>query len=211
MKFLIVANGFQLTREIILEAAQDSVIIALDGACEMLGRMGILPNLILGDLDSVDDPVIMARWGIQKALSHLDPSSQEKIREIYPGKYGCHIVHMPSQYATDLQKAILYCKDHEATRIDIVCAIGGNRMDHTLGNIRSLRKAAIQDKVNIPIYLHTESQTLFYVNDTTVKFSGMKGEHCGVMAFPKGSFTSRGLVWNDEDEGYPFKSVLVSR
>ncbi len=109
-KYLIVANGPFLSQSIILEAAENAFIIALDGAANKLFKLGIKPNIILGDFDS-----------FREELDFF--SDVEKII-------------IPDQNFTDLQKGLRFAKQH-ASEIHIVCATGG-RMDHEQASIRSL-------------------------------------------------------------------------
>jgi thiamine pyrophosphokinase len=110
-KYLIVANGPFLSKAIILEAAENAFIIALDGASNKLFKLGIKPNIILGDFDSFQGKV--------------DFFSDVKRLII------------PDQNFTDLQKGLKFAKKY-ASEIHIVCATGG-RMDHEQSNIRSLQ------------------------------------------------------------------------
>jgi thiamine pyrophosphokinase len=110
-KYLIVANGPFLSKAIILEAAENAFIIALDGASNKLFKLGIKPNIILGDFDSFQGEV--------------DFFSDVKRLII------------PDQNFTDLQKGLKFAKKY-ASEIHIVCATGG-RMDHEQSNIRSLQ------------------------------------------------------------------------
>ena len=118
----------------------------------------------------------------------------------YKGKFDTLIVPKKDQNHTDLQKAIMYCDENRAERIDIVCATGA-RMDHTLSNIRVLRKMY---RLERPIFIHTESQTLEYVKDGKTLIKGEIGDYCGILAFPDAQFTSTGLVWDGDN--YQLKS-----
>lgn len=192
MKYLIVANGYFLPRSIILELAQQRQIIALDGAADRLALLGILPQVILGDFDSVKKNNV---WGIQNTFDKIDQNSTP-----YPGKYGTKIVPAKDQDYTDLVKAIKYCDQHGATQIDIVCAVGVDRLDHTLGNSRALRT---QYKPSRPIFLHGEMQSLSFCKNETVIMHGEADEHCGILAFPEAVFTSQGLKYNGDS--FPLK------
>ncbi|RDI48109.1 thiamine diphosphokinase [Aquicella lusitana] len=169
--YLLVANGNFLVREIITEAAMNSVIVALDGAADRLIRLGIQPDLILGDFDSIDSQSLASR-------QHS-------------------VVLANDQSLTDLVKAIRYCDDQQAASITLVCATGG-RLDHHEGAIRSLRT---EYKNKRPLLLHTEQQTLRYARDECITLYGMPGDKCGIMAFPRGIFSSQGLSYDVTD--YP--------
>lgn len=178
------ANGPFLPKEIILEAATDKHIIALDGAADCLAALGIMPEVILGDLESIqngDD------WGITQTFDDIPEDAKP-----YLGRHGIEIFPDKNQNLTDLQKAIYFCDRRQARSIHIVCATGA-RIDHTLYNIRMLRAAY---KAERPIFLHTEMQTLQYVKNGHCTIRGKIGDHCGIMAFPSARFTSQGLQYN---------------
>ncbi len=187
-KYLIVANGYFLPRSIILELAKQRKIIALDGAADRLALLGILPQVILGDFDSVKKNNV---WGIHDTFDKIDQNSPA-----YSAKYGTKIIPAKDQNYTDLDKAIRYCDQHGATQIDIVCAFGIDRLDHSLGNSRILRA---QYKPGRPIFLHGEMQSLSFCKNETIVIHGEPDEHCGILAFPEAVFTSRGLKYNGEN------------
>ena len=108
MKFLIVGNGSFLASDIIQEAAQEKQIIALDGACETLARMGLMPHVILGDFDSVSDEGCQY-WGIKETFHQIRDDS-----EPYTGHHGVKIVPAKDQLFTELMKAIRYCDENHA-------------------------------------------------------------------------------------------------
>lgn len=183
-KFLIVANGPFLARSIIEELADGRTIIALDGASDRLGRRGIIPNVILGDFDSVEENNV---WGIKQTFPGISANSAP-----YQGKYGVTIVPAKDQNQTDLSKAIRYCDRNGTSQIDIVCATGG-RIDHSIGNIRSLRT---HFKRGRPIFIHSEQQSLFCAKNEKTKLQGEPGDHCGVFAFPGATISSSGFKYD---------------
>jgi thiamine pyrophosphokinase len=191
--FIIVANGNFLVKEIITEAIQDKIIIALDAASDKLARMGIMPDIILGDFDN-EDKTHAHRWGIHTTFQDLRDEDQP-----YQGNHGVTLVPGKNQNLTDLTKAIHYCDANGAESITLICALGG-RMDHHEAALRSLRT---EYKKNRPILLHTEQQTLRFAKNEAVQLSGEIGDKCGIFAFPSGSFSSQGLVY--EVENYPLQ------
>jgi len=174
--FIIVANGQFQVREIIDEAIQDKIIIALDGAADRLARLSILPHIIVGDFDSID----------KKAWAILETD------EPHTGRDGVLIVPWKDQNLTDLTKAIRYCDAQQAASITLVCATG-NRSDHHEGTVRALRAEYKKER---PILLHTEQQTLRFAKDETAYLHGEIGDKCGIVALPAGSFSSQGLEYD---------------
>lgn len=186
-KFIIVANGEFLVKEILDEAIEGKTIVALDGAANKLARLGITPDIILGDFDSTKETEDNY-WGIKGTFNQIDNESKP-----YTGNYGVTIVPAKDQDKTDLEKAIEYCDRQGAKQIEIVCATGG-RMDHHEFIMRVLLKYKKSERI---IFLHTEQQTLMCGQDETVAMTGEIGDKCGVMAFPEGEYKSKGLAWNE--------------
>lgn len=183
--YLIIADGEFLSTAFILQAAQNHTIIALDGAADRLAAIHIKPDIILGDFDTINP----RHWGIQKTFSEMAENDQP-----YLNPDNILIIPAKNQQYTDLQKAIHYCDQHQATSITIICAMGG-RLDHQEGNLRNLRLAYRTDR---SIHLHTQTETIRFAKDETLVFKGKPGDKCGIMAFPAGYFTSNGLTYEGQ-------------
>lgn len=171
--YAIVANGCFLTKKIIQEATKNKIIIALDGAGTRLLKLGIRPDVILGDFDS----------------------SLESQLNVLANTHTLELVHAPDQRFTDFSKAIHYCDAHNATHITVVCALGG-RIDHHLGLLRSLRK---HYQKNRPILLHDLEQSARFIRDESIDIHGVSGDQCGVLAFPEATLNTSGLTYDAHD------------
>jgi thiamine pyrophosphokinase len=113
MHFLVVAGGSadDLPADVSALGAFDAVIAA-DGGARNARRMGLAPDVVVGDLDSLDSE---ERGRLQAA--------------------GCRFqTHAVAKDETDLELALLWCRDQGATDISILGAFGG-RPDHLLANI----------------------------------------------------------------------------
>lgn len=112
MKALILANGrFPKTKKLINELKNASFLAVCDGAIKHIDSLGIIPNIIIGDLDSIDS----------------------KMKQKYKDK----LVHIKEQNSNDLSKAFFYCKKRGFDDFVILGATG-KREDHTLANISLL-------------------------------------------------------------------------
>ena len=102
---VVIANG-TLPRESIVRAeiAAADFVLAADGGANALSALGIVPNAVLGDLDSL-------------AVELPD---------------GVEILEAPDQDRTDLDKAVGYLVDEGFEVISILGATG-DRLDHTFG------------------------------------------------------------------------------
>lgn len=111
-KAVILANGTypqtSKTRRILEKA---DYIICCDGAANYLIPEGIIPQIIVGDGDS-----------LSKTISH---------------KFSHIVIINPDQETNDLTKAVTYAESHNFKNITILGATG-KREDHTLGNISLL-------------------------------------------------------------------------
>lgn len=115
MKVCIILNGeindYSKTREIILREKYD-YIIGADGGCNHLYKMDIMPQYIIGDLDSINNNVV----------------EHYKNSKVIFKKYPCH------KDETDSEICIYLAKELKAKEIDFYGSLGG-RIDHTLANI----------------------------------------------------------------------------
>ncbi|OIP84337.1 MAG: thiamine diphosphokinase [Porphyromonadaceae bacterium CG2_30_38_12] len=115
-KAVVVANGeFPSSTEALELLQQAAYLICCDGAISNLEKNNFLPNLIIGDLDSI--------------------SENQKLR------YGSIMIHNPDQETNDLTKSIRWCVANGFNSVDILAATG-KREDHTIGNIALLSEYA---------------------------------------------------------------------
>lgn len=119
MNALIIANGAPPSSALArrLAAAADLVICA-DGGANHAVRLGVRPDVILGDLDSIT------------------ASTRKRFR-------GVPSLRIAEQESTDLEKAIRYALLHRCTEIIVVGATG-KRLDHTAGNLGCFRKFGVR-------------------------------------------------------------------
>ncbi len=97
-------------------------LVAADGGAGYLKAMGLLPSVLIGDLDS------------------LDAGEIERLAQA-----GVHILRFPvDKNETDLELALRWALDAGFTRILISAALGG-RLDQTLGNIFLLTQERLKD------------------------------------------------------------------
>lgn len=185
--WVIVANGSPLSDDVLKESLKDRKVLVLDGAINRFKSLQVVPDCILGDFDSIEDP---AYWGISGVFSEIDEHHTP-----YRGNFGITIVPAKNQHYTDLEKGIMYCDEMNATSLSIVQATGG-RMDHTLGNIGLLRKYYRPDR---NLIILTEEEQIFYVYNAEIAVEGGVGGYCAVMGYPQASMTTFGLAYNGNE------------
>ena len=107
-KIILILNGKLPNYKDISSFLQKyNLIICADGAANKIIELGIDPNYILGDLDSIDSDNLK--------------------------KYSKNIIQLKNQNYNDLHKSLVWVKEKNIKKIDII-GIDGKRIDHTIGN-----------------------------------------------------------------------------
>lgn len=92
------------------------MVVAVDAGLEILQKLQIVPDEIVGDLDTVNPSVL-------KEYEDNPNVSME--------------IHKPEKDETDTELALLTAAKRGCTTVDLLGALGG-RMDHAIGNIQLL-------------------------------------------------------------------------
>ena len=108
---VLVLNGeLRWTRALVAIAAGAGTLLAADGGANALARLGLRPDRVVGDLDSIE--AATRAW-----------VGEDRLRPT------------PDQDSTDFEKAVaLAFGDLRLERLTVLGALGG-RVDHTLANI----------------------------------------------------------------------------
>lgn len=111
---VLFANG-DFPEDASLTLKDDDFLVAVDGGLRHLIQLGLTPQLLIGDLDSVSPKELDScmDWGVE--ILRFPPEKDQ----------------------TDLELAILDALQRGFTDIVITCAVG-DRLDHTLGNLSLL-------------------------------------------------------------------------
>ena len=127
-KYVIISGGMiqdAFARELIRDGGYD-VILAADSGMEFLRREQIIPDIIIGDFDSVKPETLAYFQGFPEiAWETLNPVKDD----------------------TDTEFAIRYALEHDAGFITLLGATG-TRLDHVLGNISIL---GIANDAGVPV------------------------------------------------------------
>lgn len=108
-------------------AARHVVLVGADGGADIIGDAGLVPEAIIGDLDSVRD---RAGWEART-----------------------RVLHIPEQITTDFQKA-LYSTSAPVT---LALGMTGKRLDHTLAALSAvlqyapMRRLMLIDEVDVAL------------------------------------------------------------
>ncbi|MGW8194097.1 MAG: thiamine diphosphokinase, partial [Desulforhopalus sp.] len=113
MKVVIIANGeIQQHGQLKPLLSRSDLLVAADGGANHCARLGITPDILLGDLDSID-PDILARFSTADIEIFRHPVRKD---------------------ATDLELAMDLAKERGASEMHLFGVLGG-RWDMSLGNI----------------------------------------------------------------------------
>jgi len=164
---LLVANGpVNWTRELNALAAAAEPLLAADGGANHLGRIGLRPAAVVGDLDSITSGV-----------------------RAFVGEN--RMVHRPDQDRTDLDKALEYAF-HELglDRLTVLGATGG-RLDHASGNLGLLARLAMGEGLE---YLDPGNRLVAVAGE--IALSAVPGETWSFFTFdPAVRVSLEGVKW----------------
>jgi thiamine pyrophosphokinase len=119
---VILANGLPPKKELLLnQLKEEAFLICADGGANTAAKLGLRPDLIIGDLDSI-------------LASTVRTFSKIRTRR------------MGDQNSTDLEKALAWAVRGGYTDIVVMGATGG-RLDHLTGNLSALGKFARKARV----------------------------------------------------------------
>ena len=190
---VIFANG-QLPD---IEAARsllqaNDYLIAADGGANHLMKMGILPEIVVGDLDSVDEDTL---FELTSAEVDIEQFSEDKDE-------------------TDIELALHYAVELRPSAILIIGALGG-RLDQTLANLSILTDPMLP---KIDIRLDDGVEEAFFcrasaANGGQAEVRGRSGDTVSLVPWqaPVAGVATEGLGWPLFGETlYPDKSRGIS-
>lgn len=120
MKVVVVASGDLDPRDMMWLDGPD-LVIAADGGAASLDRLGRRPDLLVGDLDSVDAVTVERFAAVGTSVER----------------------HSPDKDASDTELALEAALAAGATEITLLGAVGGDRLDHELANLLLLTDLAL--------------------------------------------------------------------
>ena len=140
MNCVIIANGdLEYNNDIVEMIKTAKLIICADGGANHLKALNILPDVLIGDFDSINTK---------------DYAFFQKKR--------IKIVKFPlKKDYTDTQLCVSYAIEHKADDITLL-GVTGTRFDHTLSNILLLNQLA---NLNIPARIINRNNEIYIVRD----------------------------------------------
>ena len=184
MRTIIFANGDASDPEIVRQwTAQADLIIAADGGTRNALSVGMMPHVVIGDLDSLDEA----------DRAQLDRSGVQLI--VYPVR----------KNYTDLELALQYAVDQQATEIIIFSALGG-RWDQSLANLMLL---TLPELAQIPTLIVDHNLSIRVIRDRA-EITGRVGDTLSLIAL-KGDahgVTIEGCEYPLTEATLPFGATL---
>ena len=140
VRIVIVANApVNVDERLSQIAANADYIIAADGGAQTLTDAGIVPHLLIGDLDSL-------------STNHVD----------WLIDHGVEVQRHPREKnETDLELALYAAVERNASHIDLFCVLGG-RWDHTVATIAMLSLPLL---IGRTVRIFADGQTLAIVRE----------------------------------------------
>lgn len=153
MRAIIIASGDigddQWLKKYILP---EDTIICADGGYNHLARIGQIPDVIIGDMDSIREE---RRAQCQR------------------------FVHPRKKDETDAQLALDYAMEKGFRDVRLLGALGGRRIEHELANVFMLQYAAMH---GVQMVIETEfSSIFFYRGPVTFSLHGHRGDYLSLI------------------------------
>jgi thiamine pyrophosphokinase len=181
---IIFANGAPPDPETVRQHAEKAhLVLAADGGTHHALALDLVPDVVIGDLDS------------------LSQSHQNRLRS-----QGTALVVRPAaKDETDLELALIYAVEHAAEPIIILAAMGG-RLDQAIANVLLLTMPLLQGR---DVRLVEGPQTAFVIgSEATIR--GKRGDTVSLIPLggTAGGVTTEGLLYPLADGTLPFVPAL---
>ena len=180
MRTIIFVNGRFPDADIARQLVRpDDYIIAVNGGTRHALSIGVMPRVIIGDLDS------------------LPPEQQAALRGA-----STQFLRFPSRKdETDLELALRHAVERGASEILLLAALGG-RIDQMFGNLLLLAHPCLR---GIDVKIIAGRQTAFLIRDAAI-IHGAPGDTVSILPIGGDAVgvTNDGFEWPLRDETLPF-------
>jgi thiamine pyrophosphokinase len=170
-RVVIFANGHLPDPEAARALLQEGdFLVAADGGAQHLFSIGIQPDVLIGDLDSVSEELLADLVAAEVEVAQFPEDKDE----------------------TDLELALAYALERRPTSILIVAALGG-RLDQTVSNLMLLTNPGL---AGLPVSIDDGIERAFFCRKTA-EIEGRKGDVVSLMPWgaPVEGLTTQGLQW----------------
>ncbi|MCR4276911.1 MAG: thiamine diphosphokinase [Candidatus Roizmanbacteria bacterium] len=167
-------------------------LIAVDGGTKHILELGLIPNVIVGDFDSISSLLLKKLTKICREQKSLFPTMIK-----YPTK----------KNATDFELVINYCLGKKFTEI-IIFGILGDRIDHMIANIFLIAKIQTQNqsasrRIKIKIF---EGKKEIFILNKEISINGKVGDEISIIPVSEKleGITTNGLYYRLIDDTFLF-------
>lgn len=187
-KYALLVTGGKVEEKFLkfnIDEKQYDLIVCVDGALEVLDKIGIRPNYIVGDFDTVNSGILEKH------------SKDENIKLI---RYNA------VKDDTDTQAAIKLLCSLNVEKVDMIGALG-SRLDHTMANIYSLYYFLKKD-VNAFI-INSNNRIRLIDKDIILEKCELYSKYISLVPFMgKATVTLKGFCYELEDYTFDKDSEL---
>ncbi|MGE5680820.1 MAG: thiamine diphosphokinase [Bacillota bacterium] len=176
-KCIIIANGKTPKKNIIpfLQKNGYTTIFCADGGANSARKLGIIPDYIIGDLDSIS-PENLKYFSVKTRV--------KKIK---------------GQDDTDVEKCLKFAINAKFSQC-VLLGVIGDRLDHSFGNLSIAKRYS--DFISIVII---SDKSILSVCKGNMKLNTRAGETISIYGFDtKTKITTRGLKYQIQNEPFPF-------
>ncbi|MCY3918863.1 MAG: thiamine diphosphokinase [Chloroflexi bacterium] len=154
--------------------ADAALFIAADSGARRLAALGLRPDLLTGDFDSL---TAAQREAAERAGAEVVP-------------------HPEPQQTTDGAVALRLAVERGARSIVVLGAHGGERMDHSLGNLLAFFDPALGSLPVTAVDGHSEATALRAGGRASVTFEGRAGDYVSLLPVSAAvRVSTQGLRW----------------
>ncbi|AKL95528.1 thiamine pyrophosphokinase ThiN [Clostridium aceticum] len=183
MEIVIIANGNIDNLAYIENIIKNKYLICADGAAKYLRKINVVPNLLVGDFDSIDSEDLL--WMKENKVQY----------EKFPSR----------KDQTDTELALEYAFQLNPKSITMIGALG-SRQDHSIGNIMLLWRI-LQQGVEGKI---VDENSYITITNSRIYVQGEIGEHISIIPLtnPVKGVTLEGLEYPLKDRDIDQGSTL---
>jgi thiamine pyrophosphokinase len=135
--------------------ARSDLIICADGGGTSMVNAGLRPSVLIGDMDSIDSAA--HRFLVESGTIVIE--------------------HAPEKDKTDLELALEYALAQQPASMTIAGGLGGERLDHSLGNLLLLALPSLRD-LDVRLVDHTAEALSIW---TRRQIKGQPGEYVSLL------------------------------
>jgi thiamine pyrophosphokinase len=159
--------------------SDDKLCIAIDGGYNHCIRMGFVPDVVIGDFDSLDTSII------DKNIISIKKVSQEE---------------------TDLLKAIYWAISSGIKEIEII-GVESGRSDHILGTYAALAEINQDEILFIDIQIHLNDFIVKYIpRKKLMEFNFKEKTHISLFCLSNSLVSLKGTKWSLDNEEINFST-----